>query len=223
MRNSLKRVLGILACMGLVFSLFMSVFAFGEGTISAGTVEIGNVIARPGKTVKIPITLKKNPGVLGVEFDLSYPEQLIIENIERGKALSSMEFAHSASLSKNPITLAWDAIDADYENGVIANLSVHVPEGTEEGDYNFAMEIETIFNDDAEIAMNMISGGVTVIHYTPGDANGDGRINTRDTVALRRYIAGGYDIKVVEPALDANEDGRINSRDVVYVRNMVVS
>lgn len=48
--------------------------------------------------------------------------------------------------------------------------------------------------------------------YTPGDINGDGRVNNRDAARLMQYLAG-WDVEYVAAALDVNGDGRINNRD----------
>ena len=56
------------------------------------------------------------------------------------------------------------------------------------------------------------------------DINGDGTINSRDIVTLRRYLAGGYEdeITVVEELDDVNGDGKRNTRDVVELRKLIV-
>ena len=52
----------------------------------------------------------------------------------------------------------------------------------------------------------------TVTSYTPGDINGDGEVNNKDLTRLFRYLTG-YDVEVVEAALDVNGDGSVNNKD----------
>lgn len=58
----------------------------------------------------------------------------------------------------------------------------------------------------------------TTIIY--GDLNDDGRINMKDVLSLRKFIAG-WNIKINEQAADVNHDGRINMKDVLKLRNFL--
>ena len=54
-----------------------------------------------------------------------------------------------------------------------------------------------------------------------GDLNGDFFVNTTDVVVLRRYIAGGYEVSIIESMTDLNGDGYINTTDVVTLRRYI--
>ena len=54
-----------------------------------------------------------------------------------------------------------------------------------------------------------------------GDINGDGVVTTKDVTALRRYIAGGYDVECVESSLDVNGDGVVTTKDVTMLRRYI--
>ena len=54
--------------------------------------------------------------------------------------------------------------------------------------------------------------------FIPGDINGDGIVNTKDISTLRRYNSKGYNVEVVEEALDVNRDGIINTKDITTLR-----
>ncbi|MBR7132315.1 MAG: InlB B-repeat-containing protein [Clostridia bacterium] len=58
--------------------------------------------------------------------------------------------------------------------------------------------------------------------YTPGDVNGDGRIDALDVNLVRRHIAGGYDVKINALAADVNADGYVTAKDVSCIRQYVV-
>lgn len=53
---------------------------------------------------------------------------------------------------------------------------------------------------------------VSSASYLLGDVNGDSKINSGDSNALKRYIGGSYSISDIRPA-DINGDGKINSVD----------
>ena len=58
--------------------------------------------------------------------------------------------------------------------------------------------------------------------YTPGDANGDGKVNSKDVVAIMKAIVGvtvkGYN----ELAADMDGNGKVNSKDVVALMKAIV-
>ncbi len=90
--------------------------------------------------------------------------------------------------------------------------------------------ITAVGEGTATITVTTVDGGYTarctvVVEdknaYLPGDINGDSVVGTKDVTVLRRYIAGGYDVTVVEPALDVNHDGEITTKDVTVLRRFI--
>lgn len=68
------------------------------------------------------------------------------------------------------------------------------------------------------LLIGAIPAAATTPDFTPGDVNGDGRINGADVALVRRYIAGGYGVEIDLRAADVNDDGRINGADIALVR-----
>ena len=54
-----------------------------------------------------------------------------------------------------------------------------------------------------------------------GDPNGDGKIDIRDAIVMRRFIAGGYGASLNEEAADVNYDGKIDIKDVIVLRRYI--
>ena len=54
-----------------------------------------------------------------------------------------------------------------------------------------------------------------------GDVNGDGSVNLKDVVMLRRYIAGGWGVDLDETLADVNGDGAVNLKDAVTLRRYI--
>ena len=68
---------------------------------------------------------------------------------------------------------------------------------------------------------------VIVKHTVPdvekGDLTGDGKINSRDVIAVMRLIVGWTDGDSIPAAADLNNDGKINSRDVIAIMKLVIA
>ena len=62
----------------------------------------------------------------------------------------------------------------------------------------------------------VISGGVDVDAYVPGDLDGNGKVQTKDLILLKRFIAG-WNVTCNELAADVNRDGKTNMKDVVLL------
>lgn len=50
----------------------------------------------------------------------------------------------------------------------------------------------------------------------PGDVNNDGKVNSRDALAVIKYAAG-QDVTIITANADVNGDGKINSRDALAI------
>ena len=57
--------------------------------------------------------------------------------------------------------------------------------------------------------------------YEKGDVNGDGNINGKDVLALRKYIVG-LDSDIIEKAALINNDDSINGKDVLQLRKYII-
>ena len=54
----------------------------------------------------------------------------------------------------------------------------------------------------------------------PGDANGDGEVNTMDLIRLMKYISG-VEVDVAEGAGDVNGDGKVNTMDLIRLMKYI--
>ena len=55
------------------------------------------------------------------------------------------------------------------------------------------------------------------VEFYYGDSNSDGKVNAKDVVLLRQYLAG-WDVIIYGAAADCNGDGKVNAKDVVLLR-----
>ena len=53
--------------------------------------------------------------------------------------------------------------------------------------------------------------------YTPGDLNGDDKINLVDVVLLIRYQAGWENLEIVKEAADFDGDGSVGMKDIILL------
>lgn len=227
MKNS-KRMLALLLALLFVFSTFgLDPVNVRAADAQTTVISVESKWASVGSTVSVPVMITGNPGLLGASMELSYDEGLTLLSVEQGDAWSYMTMTNPGVFA-SPCNFLWDAQDvpADVvQDGTIMTLVFRIEEDVAA---NSALKVSLsyhegdVFDGNMEsVALTLNDGKITVIDYTPGDVNGDGTINARDVVFVRRYITGGYNVSITPAAADVNADGRINARDVVMIRRYI--
>lgn len=91
--------------------------------------------------------------------------------------------------------------------GTLVALSVSATEGDLAGDTDAtATAVETTGTEAAELAC--------------GDANGDGAVNLKDVLFVRKYLAD-LEVEIDLVAADTNNDGEVNMKDVLNLRKFL--
>ena len=57
--------------------------------------------------------------------------------------------------------------------------------------------------------------------FVAGDVDGNGLIETRDIILVRRHIAGGYGVEINIDAADVDKNGLIETRDIILMRRFI--
>lgn len=87
--------------------------------------------------------------------------------------------------------------------------------------YTYAPEMFSLFpENDLTLSATDYGSADEPEDRIPGDVNGDGKVNNKDYMALRRFIKY-KDISVVETAVDINDDGKVNNKDYMLLRRYI--
>lgn len=188
---------------------------------------VAKVSAQPGETVKVKVSVKNNPGILGATLHLEYGEGLELKDAVNGTAFSVLGLTKPGKLV-SPCKFYWSGLEiaaSDIHDGDILELSFAVSDnvnaGTEIPVSISCDEGDIIDNNLNAVETVMNSGSVLVEDYMPGDLDGDKKVNTRDGVLLNRVIAGGYDVTFNEKAADVNADYKINTKDGILLSRYI--
>ena len=186
---------------------------------------IENVEAGSGSTVRVTIDIQNNPGIIGAILTIAYDPALKLVGAEAGSAWNSLNFTGPYEYT-NPCNFVWDGIEiADSSTGSVIVLIFEIPTGIETGTvYNISASYSfgNMINAELEaVDVEIEDGSITVINPV-GDVNLDGIVDVVDVIALRRYLAGGYDVVIDETTADIDGDGYITVADIVLLRRMLV-
>lgn len=176
----------------------------------------GSAYGYQGKTIKIPVEIKNNPGlnalILGVTYDETY---LTLQSVEN--CVEEMYMSVGTSV-------VWDAIQEYTSDGLLCYLIFEVAETAPAGEYEIEMAfISASDGNFYEATLFSIPGKIQVVEFAYGDCNGDGTVTAVDLAMLRKNLANkdpvtGVSSVDVEEGADCNGDGTVTAVDLAMLR-----
>ena len=91
--------------------------------------------------------------------------------------------------------------------GTMVALSVSATEGDQSG---------------AEVSVTATATATGATEIVCGDANGDGKVNMKDVLAVRKYLAE-MEVEINLDLADTNNDGAVNTKDVLNLRKFLAN
>ncbi|MGN0295388.1 MAG: InlB B-repeat-containing protein [Lachnospiraceae bacterium] len=197
-----------------------------DGTDNETVITVESKSITQGETIDVDVSIKNNPGILGVTLEFTYDDRLTLVGASNGPAFSYLTMTKPGKM-ESPCKFTWDGqeiTDGNLEDGTILTLTFELAEDAEAGE-NYAVSVRAVGsiydNDLNPVSVSTVNGSVRFVDFTPGDVNGDSKVNISDVILTRRYIVGGYDLSIIDLAADVNDDGKIDSRDVILLRRYI--
>lgn len=182
------------------------------------SLSASKVRSSAGKTIQMDITIQNNIGFGGMAFDIIYDNN-ILELVSCELSIGGSICTNSGiDTYPNKINFQYAGIENVTGDGVLASLTFKIKDTAQAGNSTVRIVPEegTFFyyadKVEADFTVDCFDGVVEVVEHTPGDTNGDGKINNRDAARILQYLAG-WDVECNLAALDINGDGKINNRD----------
>ena len=173
-------------------------------------LEVGKTVATHGKEVLIPISISQNPGFAGINVKIDYDKtrlQLIGSDDTAGLDWTvntgnnaGVVMASTRNYTKDGEILLLKFKDLEDAPDGFAKVSL------------FNVDVLTI--DEKPISVTVSSGGVEVITCLPGDVTGDGVLDTRDALRLKKHLAG-LDAPIVWQNADVTGDNDVTLADLL--------
>ena len=217
---------------------------FRSQQISAGEdtdiSEYNNVIyvetveALPGQQFELPIQLKNDVNVAGVSFTLNLPDGMtlmkdeddeVVYSLNEGRAKStrfSVYWAEDANGNYGFRIMPTSTVTISGTEGAVLTVTVNVADDLAEGEYKVMLKSNslTVKDSEGQLSTQDLPNTLTtftVVDVTPGDANGDGRVDLTDAVMIVYSSLGVPQTGFKERAADVNNDGRIDLTDAIVV------
>ena len=103
-----------------------------------------------------------------------------------------------------------DGTDVEFKAGIKA------PESTTDMSLYISSNAK-----DFKLVNIPVSYAVGIESHTPGDVDGNGKVEVLDITLTRRFITGGWGVVINEKAADVDADNDHTARDVILMRRFV--
>ena len=112
--------------------------------VKGGIITFDDQETSGGKTVKIPLIIKRNPGMWGAQLTLNYDsDNLEFVSVLKGDVFDECEV--NAEGGKINILINEKALENTKQNGTIAIITFNIGENTKSGDYKISIDERTNF------------------------------------------------------------------------------
>jgi len=188
-----------------------------------------------GNQAVLSVKMKNSVAIQTIQFDLYLPDGVTVvanedqELMTASKArVNKFSYFQSSKQNDGALRLLAQATTTNVPagDGEICRVTVSVPESMEEGDYPIIFKKAKMIeknNTSHSPAPNVVECKLTVLPYTPGDANNDGEIDAIDFNMVGNYILGNHSqANFSFRAADFNNDGDVDAIDFNMVANYIL-
>ena len=173
-------------------------------------LEVGKMVATHGKEVLVPISISQNPGFAGINVKIDY-DKTRLQFIGSGD-IAGLDWTVNTGDNAGAVMVS----TKNYtKNGEILLLKFKVLEDAPDGFAKVSLfNVDVLTIDEKPISVTVSSGGVEVITRLPGDVTGDGVIDTRDALRLKKHLAG-MDAPIVWQNANVTGDNDVTLADLL--------
>ena len=205
-----------------------------DETMLRNRLYVENISLRSGTSKTIAIKLDNEKTLIACEFYMQLPEGFSIEEDEDGYPVADIEDArsnrHTLQVSNEGNRLYHFLCYSNNNNAFKGNtgdfitLPLVAAEDMEGDTYKAAIK-NVIFSDENKKEVNLLDSDfdITVTNITPGDANGDDKINVMDIVETVSCIMGNPSANFVAAAVDFDGNGTVNVMDLVNLVEIIMA
>lgn len=134
-----------------------------------GTLSVSSETASAGDEVKVKVSIKDNPGILGMTLSVNYVTgALTLTDAESGEAVKDILTFTKPGKLQNNCRFLWDGMELSEDqikDGDVLILTFKVNEEAQAGDYPILLtygQDEIVDRDLAIIDLDVVDGNVTV-------------------------------------------------------------
>ena len=191
-----------------------------------------------GQELTLSFQMKNTAAIRGFQFDLYLPDGVTAMKNAKGRIQGSLSSGRLPEEDEHTLTiqeqsdgairfLCSSLYDETFTGtaGEIATLQVKVNENMEDGDYPIIIKnmklTETNISNYYETSY--LKSTLTISAYTPGDVNGDTKVDVSDYTGVANRILGIPQEVFIEKAGDVDASGAIDVADYTGIANFIMT
>lgn len=202
-------------------------------TVPANVLYANNAVGVPSGTLTLPVWLKNESPITGLQFELQLPEGVSVAKDSNGKFTATLsDRAQDQSISVSQLSngnyqfVAFSASSSALtgSEGAIAYITLNVGEEMTTGEYSIGIkDVELTTTDGASLHHKDMTSKLTLTEAIVGDTNGDGRVTVSDAVGVVNHVLHRTPSVFITKAADVNGDGKITVSDAVSIVNIIMN
>lgn len=220
MKTTTKRLVSIvLIIMMLMTSIPFSAMAAEES--NKFCINVSQEEGAPGESVDVVISIKNNPGLGSLKFNVEYGDYLTLENVAFNSEFGSFVTAPEPYTNPQSISMMSPTSEITTE-GTFATLTFTISEDAPNSyvsDIKITYEPNDICDGNLDNIDTDVENGKVTICRIPGDINGDDYVDNKDAILVFRHSAGwdvGRSDRDIE-WMDVNADFYRDNKDAILI------
>jgi len=220
MKTTTKRLVSIvLIIMMLMTSVPFSAMAAEES--NKFCINVSQEEGAPGESVDVVISIKNNPGLGSLKFNVEYGDYLTLENVAFNSEFGSFVTAPEPYTNPQSISMMSPTSEITAE-GTFATLTFAISEDAPNSyvsDIKITYEPNDICDGNLDNIDTDVENGKVTICRIPGDINGDDYVDNKDAILVFRHSAGwdvGRSDRDIE-WMDVNADFYRDNKDAILI------
>ena len=195
-------------------------------------LEVADTVGFTGKQLVLPIELKNEDEIAGVQFKLTLPQGVSVALNSKNKLMFSKterDADHTLSGSKaddGTYTVLLYSADSEAitgSEGSIIDVTIDIDKEMKDGTYEIKLSDIVLSTTKAEkITTEDVTAQLEVKSYVLGDPNNDGSIDVVDITVVANYILGNNPENFIFAAADVDGDGTVDVNDIISIANIIL-
>lgn len=161
--------------------------------IKTAKLNLENVQVQKGKTVQIPITLEKNPGIAAMNLEVSY-DTSAFENVSFKSGIAAGANAeYSLEEESGKVTILWSGMEGQKRTGTFGTLTLTAKETAKDGKHPLGLSCirENTYDADwMDVRLEISGGNIQIGKETSGGSQNGGGVGNTNKPKPKKPVPG---------------------------------